>query len=156
MDPDNVRPVQEAVVNPLLEAEKEAEATKQALKRKIAEASVIDFQSKSLPEKLRIDPNDPEDVVSRTNTAYCFPSAGPTFALSIEFILALGSDFSIVMFSRKLQNVKRYMLLNQSCVKSNLKLLKTSVKMLGNSSRPPKAKQRRYIDLYIICTPHHE
>ncbi|CAM8982848.1 unnamed protein product [Rhodiola kirilowii] len=62
VDPDNLRPIQEAVVNPLLEAEKEAEATKQALKRKIAEASVIDFQSKSLPEKLRIDPNDPEDV----------------------------------------------------------------------------------------------
>uniref|UniRef100_A0A7N0RFS3 Tudor domain-containing protein n=1 Tax=Kalanchoe fedtschenkoi TaxID=63787 RepID=A0A7N0RFS3_KALFE len=62
VDPDNVRPIQEGVVNPLLEAEKEAEATKQALKRKIAESAVIDFQSKSLPEKLRIDPNDPEDV----------------------------------------------------------------------------------------------
>lgn len=64
MDPDNVRAIQEGVVNALLEAEKEAEATKQAIKRKIAQAAVVDFQSRTLPEKLRIDPNDPEDVVS--------------------------------------------------------------------------------------------
>ena len=78
MDPANVRPVQEGVVNTLLEAEKEAEATKQAIKRKIAQAAVVDFQSRSLPEKLRIDPNDPEDVVSMMNEEShflfaCFP-----------------------------------------------------------------------------------
>ncbi|OVA19135.1 Tudor domain [Macleaya cordata] len=62
VDPDNVRPIQEGVVNALLEAEKEAEATKQAIKRKIAQAAVVDFQSRSLPAKLRIEPDDPEDV----------------------------------------------------------------------------------------------
>ncbi|GJW61367.1 survival of motor neuron-related-splicing factor 30 [Tanacetum coccineum] len=64
VDPDNVRVLQEGIVDPLLEAEKEAEATKQALKRKIAQAASadVDFQSKSLPAKLRIEPEDPEDV----------------------------------------------------------------------------------------------
>lgn len=62
VDPANIRPIQ-GDVNPLLEAEKIAEATRQALKRKIAQAAVIDYQSKSLPAKLRIEPNDPEDVV---------------------------------------------------------------------------------------------
>ncbi|GKF56683.1 hypothetical protein Tco_0167023, partial [Tanacetum coccineum] len=66
VDPDNVRVLQEGIVDPLLEAEKESEATKQALKRKIAQAASadVDFQSKSLPAKLRIEPEDPEDVVS--------------------------------------------------------------------------------------------
>lgn len=66
VDPDNVRAVEEVIVDPLVEAEKEAEATKQALKRKIAQAAVadVDFQSKSLPAKLRIEPEDSEDVVS--------------------------------------------------------------------------------------------
>lgn len=63
MDPANIRPIEEAPVNALLEAEKVAEATKQAIKRKIAQAASVDFQSRSLPPKLRIDPNDPEDVV---------------------------------------------------------------------------------------------
>ncbi|KAM0040562.1 putative chromatin remodeling & transcriptional activation CHROMO-DOMAIN family [Helianthus debilis subsp. tardiflorus] len=64
VDPDNVRALEDATVDPLLEAEKEAEATKQALKRKIAQAANadVDFQSKSLPAKLRIEPEDPEDV----------------------------------------------------------------------------------------------
>lgn len=62
VDPANVRPVEEGVVNALLEAEKVAEATKQDIKRKIAQAAASDFQSRTLPEKLRIDPNDPEDV----------------------------------------------------------------------------------------------
>ncbi|XAR56250.1 hypothetical protein NMG60_11036656 [Bertholletia excelsa] len=62
VDPDNVRPIQEGLVNALLEAEKEAEATREAIKRKIAQAAASDFQSRSLPAKLRIDPNDPEDV----------------------------------------------------------------------------------------------
>ncbi|XP_052204867.1 uncharacterized protein LOC127809803 isoform X2 [Diospyros lotus] len=62
VDPANVRLIEEAEVNALLEAEKEAEATRQAIKRKIAQAAASDFQSRSLPAKLRIDPNDPEDV----------------------------------------------------------------------------------------------
>lgn len=63
VDPDNVRPIEEGNVNPLLEAEKVAQATKEALKRKIAQAAATDLQSRTLPTKLRIDPNDPEDVV---------------------------------------------------------------------------------------------
>ncbi|CDO97657.1 unnamed protein product [Coffea canephora] len=62
VDPDNVRPIHDATVNPLLEAEKVAQATKEALKRKIAQAASTDFQSRSLPAKLRIEPDDPEDV----------------------------------------------------------------------------------------------
>ncbi|XP_076932031.1 uncharacterized protein LOC143597409 [Bidens hawaiensis] len=64
VDPDNIRALDDATVDPLLEAEKEAEATKQALKRKIALAAStdVDFQSKSLPAKLRIEPEDSEDV----------------------------------------------------------------------------------------------
>ncbi|XAR49296.1 hypothetical protein NMG60_11032452 [Bertholletia excelsa] len=62
VDGDNVRPIQEGAINALAEAEKEAEATKQAIKRKIAQAAAADFQSRSLPAKLRIDPDDPEDV----------------------------------------------------------------------------------------------
>ncbi|KAK7292517.1 hypothetical protein RIF29_08299 [Crotalaria pallida] len=62
VDPANVRPIQEGTVDALLEAERVAEATKQAIKRKIAQAASIDFQSRSLPAKLRIEPDDPEDV----------------------------------------------------------------------------------------------
>ncbi|XP_021762070.1 survival of motor neuron-related-splicing factor 30-like [Chenopodium quinoa] len=65
VDPANVRLLQghdDAGVDALLKAEKEAEATKQALKRKIAQAAAGDFQSRSLPAKLRINPDDPEDV----------------------------------------------------------------------------------------------
>ncbi|KAL2939475.1 Survival of motor neuron-related-splicing factor 30 [Bienertia sinuspersici] len=64
VDPANVRPIEDedSGVDALLKAEKEAEATKQALKRKIAQAGVGDFQSRSLPAKLRINPEDPEDV----------------------------------------------------------------------------------------------
>jgi survival-of-motor-neuron-related-splicing factor 30 len=64
VDPDNVREIEEEAVDALGEAEKEAEATKLALKRKIAQAanSDADFQSRTLPAKLRIEPNDPEDV----------------------------------------------------------------------------------------------
>ena len=47
----------------MLEAERVAEATKQAIKRKIAQAASIDLQSRSLPAKLRIEADDPEDVV---------------------------------------------------------------------------------------------
>lgn len=62
VDPDNVRPVEDGVVDVLLEAERQAEATKQELKRKIQQAAAADFQSRSLPPKLRINPEDPEDV----------------------------------------------------------------------------------------------
>ncbi|XP_030539240.1 survival of motor neuron-related-splicing factor 30 [Rhodamnia argentea] len=62
VDPDNVRPIKEGEVNAILEAERVAEATKQAIKRKIAQAATVDFQSRTLPAKLRIEPDDPEDV----------------------------------------------------------------------------------------------
>lgn len=62
VDPDNVRPIKEGEVNAILEAERVAEATKQAIKRKIAQAASVDFQSRTLPAKLRIEPDDPEDV----------------------------------------------------------------------------------------------
>ncbi|XP_059648313.1 uncharacterized protein LOC132294460 [Cornus florida] len=62
VDPANVRSIKEGDGDSLLDAEKEAEATKQAIKRKIAQAAAVDFQSRSLPAKLLIDPNDPEDV----------------------------------------------------------------------------------------------
>ncbi|XVF26382.1 hypothetical protein REPUB_Repub14bG0011000 [Reevesia pubescens] len=59
VDPANVRAIE---YNALVEAEKVAEATKQAIKRKIAQAASVDFQSRSLPAKLRIADDDPEDV----------------------------------------------------------------------------------------------
>ncbi|XP_021298369.1 survival of motor neuron-related-splicing factor 30 [Herrania umbratica] len=59
VDPANVRAIE---YNALLEAEKVAEATKQAIKRKIAQAASVDFQSRSLPAKLQITADDPEDV----------------------------------------------------------------------------------------------
>ncbi|XP_011087620.1 survival of motor neuron-related-splicing factor 30 isoform X2 [Sesamum indicum] len=62
VDPDNVRPIQEGTPNPLLEAERIAVATKEALKRKIAQAAAKDFENWTVPQKLRIDPNDPEDM----------------------------------------------------------------------------------------------
>ncbi|KAL0375907.1 UNVERIFIED_CONTAM: Survival of motor neuron-related-splicing factor 30 [Sesamum calycinum] len=62
VDPDNVRAIQEGTADPLLEAEKIAVATKEALKRKIAQAASKDFQPWTVPQKLQIDPNDPEDV----------------------------------------------------------------------------------------------
>ena len=51
-------------MNTLLEAERMAEATKQAIKRKIAQAASVGFESRSMPAKLRIEADDPEDVVS--------------------------------------------------------------------------------------------
>ncbi|XP_039038326.1 survival of motor neuron-related-splicing factor 30-like [Hibiscus syriacus] len=59
VDPANVRAIE---FNALLEAEKVAEATKQAIKRKIAQAASVDFQSRILPAKLKIASDDPEDV----------------------------------------------------------------------------------------------
>lgn len=71
VDLANVRPIEGAVVDALVEAERVAEATKEAIKRKIAQAASADFQSRNLPAKLRIEPDDPEDVVS-SSTMRCF------------------------------------------------------------------------------------
>ncbi|XP_047971660.1 survival of motor neuron-related-splicing factor 30-like isoform X1 [Salvia hispanica] len=62
VDPDNVRSIQEGTADPLLEAEKIAVATKEALKRKIAQSASKDFEAWTVPAKLQIDRNDPEDV----------------------------------------------------------------------------------------------
>jgi hypothetical protein len=48
----------------LLGAERDAEATRQAIKRKIAQAADVDVISRDLPPKLRINSDDPEDVVT--------------------------------------------------------------------------------------------
>ncbi|THU63811.1 hypothetical protein C4D60_Mb01t19780 [Musa balbisiana] len=73
VDPANVRPVEEG--DALLEAEREAEATRQAIKRKIAQAATTDFQARTLPAKLRIDPNDPDDVkTSKRKKIHAFKS----------------------------------------------------------------------------------
>ncbi|KAL5703977.1 hypothetical protein ACHQM5_022462 [Ranunculus cassubicifolius] len=75
VDPANVRAIEEGVVNTLLVAEKEAEATKQALKRKISQAADVDFQSRTLPAKLRVEPDDPEDVkIAKRKKAHAFKS----------------------------------------------------------------------------------
>jgi len=49
-------------VDPLFDAEKEANLTKLALKEKIEAAAGIDVISRDLPPKLRIKPDDSEDV----------------------------------------------------------------------------------------------
>ncbi|RDX67194.1 Survival of motor neuron-related-splicing factor 30 [Mucuna pruriens] len=75
VDPANVRPIQEGTVDALLEAERVAEATKLAIKRKIAQAASIDIQSRSLPAKLRIEADDPEDVkASKRKKIHAFKS----------------------------------------------------------------------------------
>ncbi|CAN7124835.1 survival of motor neuron-related-splicing factor 30 isoform X6 [Brassica rapa] len=72
VDPDNVRAIEN---NALLEAERLAEATKNALKRKIEQAASSDYQSKTLPAKLKIDPNDPEDVkIAKRKKIHAFKS----------------------------------------------------------------------------------
>lgn len=58
------------VINPdadadiMFDAEREAEVTRLAIKQKIAEAADVDAISRDLPPKLRIKPDDSEDVVS--------------------------------------------------------------------------------------------
>ncbi|PIA47033.1 hypothetical protein AQUCO_01400030v1 [Aquilegia coerulea] len=75
VDPGNVRAIEEGAVNTLLVAEKQAEATKQAIKRKIAQAAVVDVQSRTLPAKLRIEPDDPEDVkIAKRKKIHAFKS----------------------------------------------------------------------------------
>ena len=59
-----MRLFEEEAADALRQVEKEAEATKMAIKRKIEQAATSDFQARSLPAKLRIEPSDPEDVVS--------------------------------------------------------------------------------------------
>ncbi|CAA6660179.1 unnamed protein product [Spirodela intermedia] len=61
VDPANVRPI-EGAVDALGEAERVAEATKLAIKRKIAQAADAEFNSRTIPAKLQINPDDPEDV----------------------------------------------------------------------------------------------
>ena len=56
-----------APVDPLLDAEQEANLTRLALKKKIKDAADIDTIPRDLPPKLRIKPDDPEDVVSVTH-----------------------------------------------------------------------------------------
>ncbi len=53
----------DANADAMLGAEQEAEATRQAIKRKIAQAADVDVIPRGLPPKLRINPDDPEDVV---------------------------------------------------------------------------------------------
>lgn len=72
MDPDNVRPIEQ---NAIVEAERLAQATKNALKRKIEKAASSDYQTKTLPAKLKIDPNDPEDVkIAKRKKIHAFKS----------------------------------------------------------------------------------
>ncbi|KAH8939968.1 hypothetical protein BDL97_15G064400 [Sphagnum fallax] len=52
----------DANADAMLGAEQEAEATRQAIKRKIAQAADVDVIPRGLPPKLRINPDDPEDV----------------------------------------------------------------------------------------------
>ncbi|KAI9079335.1 hypothetical protein K1719_038634 [Acacia pycnantha] len=66
------RPVQEGPVNALLEAERVAEATKHAIKCKIAQAASVDFQSWTA--KLRLEPEDPEDKAAKRKKIHAFKS----------------------------------------------------------------------------------
>ena len=63
---DGSEPIDNANVDPLLDAEQEANLTRLALKKKIKDAADVDVISRDLPPKLRIKPDDPEDVVSAT------------------------------------------------------------------------------------------
>lgn len=63
---DGAQAVDNSNVDPLFDAEQEANLTKLALKKKIEAAAEIDVISRDLPPKLRIKPDDPEDVVSAT------------------------------------------------------------------------------------------
>lgn len=64
VDFDNVRrkDLGEEEGNSLHDVEKAAEATRLALKRKVAESADADIVPKNLPVKLQIKPDDPEDV----------------------------------------------------------------------------------------------
>jgi hypothetical protein len=58
-DPESPPPREDELIDP----EQEAEATRIALKRKIAKAAEIDVIPRDLPSKLKILPDDPEDIV---------------------------------------------------------------------------------------------
>ncbi|KAH7431802.1 hypothetical protein KP509_08G067100 [Ceratopteris richardii] len=64
VDFDNVRKIDEddAAANSLAAVERAAEATRLALKRKIAESAELEIVPKNLPTKLQIKPDDPEEV----------------------------------------------------------------------------------------------
>lgn len=64
VDFDNVRNIDpdSEERNALLDVEKAAEATRLALKRKVAESGDAEILPKNLPLKLQIKPDDPEDV----------------------------------------------------------------------------------------------
>jgi hypothetical protein len=96
VDPANVRPLEAA--DALGQAEKEAEATKMALKRKIEQAATSDYQIKTLPTKLKIDPNDPEDVVSEcllfSKLLTCISPCAMPFSMCFPAVLEMFSVFS--------------------------------------------------------------
>lgn len=71
-----------------------AEATKQAIKRKIAQAASVDFQSRSLPAKLHINVDDPEDVVSSAYCAYCYYY----FFLTLGLLMFISIKFTLVVY----------------------------------------------------------
>eukprot|EP00245_Coleochaete_scutata_P006415 TRINITY_DN20842_c0_g1_i1.p1 TRINITY_DN20842_c0_g1~~TRINITY_DN20842_c0_g1_i1.p1 ORF type:complete len:295 (+),score=102.31 TRINITY_DN20842_c0_g1_i1:73-957(+) len=63
VDVDNVRPLPALEgVDAIAEAEKDAEETRLAIKRKIAEAAEAEFVQKELPPKLRVQPEDDEET----------------------------------------------------------------------------------------------
>lgn len=78
-----MRLLEEEAADALRLAEKEAEATKMAIKRKIEQAATSDFQARSLPAKLRIEPSDPEDVVSE------LPPFSSLFITMVMYLSAL-------------------------------------------------------------------
>jgi hypothetical protein len=88
VDPANVRLKEEGEVDALQEAEREAVATREAIKRKIQQAAVTTFQPPPLPTKLRIDPDDPDEVVSTKAFYYCMVVVRVNCNLSLEFLLS--------------------------------------------------------------------
>ncbi|XP_042462667.1 uncharacterized protein LOC122046173 isoform X3 [Zingiber officinale] len=128
VDPANVRPVEEG--DALLEAEREAEATKQAIKRKIAQAAITDYQARTLPAKLRIDPNDPEDIVSY-------------LLIVILWKLEPSNLIGLIPKILKLRNARKYMHSSQRFEVNSLKLHKISGRTHGSNSNPPKGRPRR-------------
>jgi hypothetical protein len=67
---DNERIRERGEVNAFFNAEKEAEAARLALKRKIAQSAEAEIAPRGLPAKLQIKPDDPENVVSCVKTVF--------------------------------------------------------------------------------------
>ncbi|XP_072090430.1 uncharacterized protein [Arachis hypogaea] len=80
-DPQDKYPISNKV-QAVYKATRVAEATKQAIKQKIAPAATIDVQSRSIPAKLRIEVDDLEDEISYS-IRLSFPNISP---LSTKFI----------------------------------------------------------------------